>query len=663
MARTTGLNNASYNFEVAFGAPFDARMLCPTKADLYGGDGTTMPNPYVGMLASVTNDPTESNNGVYILVDLSGGNVESAWKRIDGKLQNFEVTTNDLGQSVLRITEINGSSSDDNVFDVLISDIAADGAQGFQGDAGAQGFQGADGVGAQGFQGAEGVGAQGFQGDTGPQGNDGQGVQGFQGERGFQGDTGAQGFQGADGVGAQGFQGDTGTGAQGFQGDTGPQGNDGQGVQGFQGERGFQGETGPQGFQGDTGAQGDLGAQGFQGDTGAQGDLGAQGFQGDTGTGAQGFQGDTGTGAQGFQGDTGAQGFQGTDGTSGNQIYNSAYDNVAGLTTVYDVGGVSAGTAVTDLDNDSNTISHILDLIFFPSVCPTTSNPSVGLSDNVSNLQVIGDSINISFTTTADGGQITNQDGTNQGVYAGDLSTSTISGPGITGSESLVVTSPYGIADYSLSSYSVQAGSQTWTLTGNFTQGPMPLNTNGGDCTSIQYAGGSDTDTTSFEGVYPVFRGTSQSYTAGQADSVWTSNNGSITDLTATGAWEAIADLTQSNPTSSLITTVNNNLDSNGLFSFTTSSTQSEGFPVEQTFSEGTAGSPPRHRFAIPSAYITAGDIYGFAPGAGGGSWFVISQWNTYSVTLTINGSAVAYTIYERSGTDAGPTKFRITFS
>ena len=158
MARSTGLNNASYNFEVQYGSSFDARMRCEKKEDLWGADGVSMPNPYTGMIAAVydANDPAD--NGFYILVDLSGGLQESSWKKIDGKITNFEVTTGEAGgayagQSVIRITESNGGAPDD-IWEVPVSDIAAEGAQGFQGEVGAQGN---DGFGAQGFQGAPGA--------------------------------------------------------------------------------------------------------------------------------------------------------------------------------------------------------------------------------------------------------------------------------------------------------------------------------------------------------------------------------------------------------------------------------------------------------------------------------------------------------------------------
>ena len=83
MSRTNGLLPISANFEPQVAGPFDARMICDTKADLLlattweANDGGHY--AYVGMLVTVYGDTTPANNGVYRLAALpytSAGNWE-----------------------------------------------------------------------------------------------------------------------------------------------------------------------------------------------------------------------------------------------------------------------------------------------------------------------------------------------------------------------------------------------------------------------------------------------------------------------------------------------------------------------------------------------------------------------------------------------------------
>jgi len=341
-------------------------------------------------------------------------------------------------------------------------------------------------------------------------------------------------------------------------------------------------------------------------------------------------------------------------GGGGDQIYISQVPD--GTPTPEDVGGIDQGTLPENIGDGTYTLSEVIDQLLWPAICPTppSGQPNVSLSDNVGPLELIGDTINISFTTGATLGQFSNST-----TYAGDVTGATLTGAGST-NETLITTPPTGIADYTLNNYVVASGVQSWTLSGTFDQGPIPNDNLGNPCPDIQYLGGSDSASVNLEGVYPAFRGTSASYSAGAVASTWDST--SITDLIATGNWETLIDLPQNpNGNSNLISTVNDNLsDGSGYFSFASGSTQSEGFPVQQAYTEGTGATPPRHRFAVPNN-ITVDSIYGY--NSFSDSWYLVSSWSQYSVTLTINGSTVNYTIYERAGTDAGPTKFRVTFS
>lgn len=86
MARNFGIASISTQYEVKVKGPFDARMLVPTKADLYADDTWSWVQVYKGMIVSVANDPDENNNGVYILKDGSdyGYLQENAWAKLAG---------------------------------------------------------------------------------------------------------------------------------------------------------------------------------------------------------------------------------------------------------------------------------------------------------------------------------------------------------------------------------------------------------------------------------------------------------------------------------------------------------------------------------------------------------------------------------------------------
>lgn len=80
--RVRGDFSIATNYEVKRNAPFDARMLAGTKADLT--DPTQWESPitmYAGMIVAVVNDEIESNNGVYILKRLPFV-TESNWEKL-----------------------------------------------------------------------------------------------------------------------------------------------------------------------------------------------------------------------------------------------------------------------------------------------------------------------------------------------------------------------------------------------------------------------------------------------------------------------------------------------------------------------------------------------------------------------------------------------------
>lgn len=77
-----GDNIIATNYEVKRNAPFDARMLRSTKADLTNPESWESPvTMYAGMIVAVINDEIESNNGIYILKRLPF-TTSANWKKL-----------------------------------------------------------------------------------------------------------------------------------------------------------------------------------------------------------------------------------------------------------------------------------------------------------------------------------------------------------------------------------------------------------------------------------------------------------------------------------------------------------------------------------------------------------------------------------------------------
>lgn len=313
--------------------------------------------------------------------------------------------------------------------------------------------------------------------------------------------------------------------------------------------------------------------------------------------------------------------------------WSSAYDQVSALSAQWgggtydsnlgssiamteDVGGLTSGTTVASLTGSS--FSQLFDSLLFPTVNPVVgSNNSTGLSDNVSGLQTIGATINITLTTTASLGTLS-LNGVTQDVYAGDVTAAAISGPNSTSYNPSVGPGGTDIANQVVTGHVVTEGTNQWSMTTTFGEGPMPLDSAGNDFPSIRFAaGGTKSNSTSFEGVYPIRLGL------------------------ATGS---------------------SNFEDRSLTSHS-----SNNIEVSQDYTETAS---LRHRIAIPNDMIDSSTV----------GW---QQWNTVSssysdiaassftassVTETIEGNTVNYTLYTKTGPPgggdvSGQPIYRITFS
>ena len=297
---------------------------------------------------------------------------------------------------------------------------------------------------------------------------------------------------------------------------------------------------------------------------------------------------------------------------------NNYTSNLAdGITMTEDVGGMPSGTAVSDL-TDIKTYDQLFDTILFPTSYPTASQPSTSLSDNVSNLQTIGATIDMILNTTANLGNIS-LNGVSQGQYAGNVIAASITG------ESGTYTLGFGpqgnaIDNQPVNNFVVQIGTNSWTLTTTFDNGPMPLDSTGADYPSLQYSSGTKTNSTSFEGVYPIKLG---------------------------------------------LESGNNNFENRALLSHTASLNQ---LTCSQDYPE--VGGGIRHRIGISDAMI-AGRTVGFQqynPVSGSYADLDASEFTSAQTQFTIEGAAVNYTVYTKAspaggGDVNGLPLYRIKFS
>ncbi len=207
----------------------------------------------------------------------------------------------------------------------------------------------------------------------------------------------------------------------------------------------------------------------------------------------------------------------GAGGGSGSDVYVSSILPDT-LKIPFDIGGFEQGTTVSQLNNANRTFSEMFDVLLFPTIEPTFTNPFATLtSTGLQALYIIGSFQTFTLTTGANPGFLSNADGNPfggytapAGPYAGQLLQAFITGattPVLTrsGTPSQPV-----ISNPTVSSYEVEQGKNTWTLNLNFDVGPIPLLfPSGAQDLTDQYLGGSASKSISFEGVFPYFLGRS----------------------------------------------------------------------------------------------------------------------------------------------------------
>tara|TARA_B110000902_G_C14262357_1_gene570246 strand:+ start:717 stop:2189 length:1473 start_codon:yes stop_codon:yes gene_type:complete len=170
------------------------------------------------------------------------------------------------------------------------------------------------------------------------------------------------------------------------------------------------------------------------------------------------------------------------------------------------VGGFNTVDTVAGLNG--LTQNQMWDKLLFPTVNPVGSGVSVTLNDPY-NLEEAQSVITMSLTTSASDGTLSNP----SGPWSGNINAAIIddisAGGATIAQQVLTVSAPDTISNLSYPNYSVVLGENKFRLTGSFDQGPMPQDSTGADYPGAQFPAGDKTNTTAFEGVWPIYLGTS----------------------------------------------------------------------------------------------------------------------------------------------------------
>lgn len=292
---------------------------------------------------------------------------------------------------------------------------------------------------------------------------------------------------------------------------------------------------------------------------------------------------------------------------SDDDTYTSALPPATEVPTT--VGGITSGTTALDLDGLSQ--NQMWDKLLFPTVNPTASQPSASLS-GISGLKIIGSSQSFTLNTGANQGTLSNP----SGVYAGNVTAASISGPG--GPYTLNVGPGATDIDNQAITHTAVEGTSgnSWTLTVTFDAGPMPLDSTGANFASLQFTGGNKTASRSFEGVHPYFLG----------------NVGGTFDQASLVSHSAGTSVT------------------------------SNVIQADQGYGEdGNAGL--YHRISLPDTMVDGRTIQVWQYSTVSTQYAeATSAWVLSTETRTIEGQPVSYSLLTKSGSEGGSNLYRIKF-
>jgi hypothetical protein len=208
---------------------------------------------------------------------------------------------------------------------------------------------------------------------------------------------------------------------------------------------------------------------------------------------------------------------------------------------------IPSGTTFTN-----KTFPEMMDLMLYPELDPTLTNPSNTFSISPSGLREIGETIaTITLSATFNKGSISPAYGTT-GFRSGDPNNYVYTGTGATDNASTALTDTE-----TVSSYTVLQGSNSWTGAVAYNAGPQPLTSKGNNFSSPLSAGTTSAITRTITGVYPAFATTSaigtltkqslQSMTTYIQVSMVAETGGNKQTIDIPVAWSAITGLQQFN--------------------------------------------------------------------------------------------------------------------
>jgi len=322
----------------------------------------------------------------------------------------------------------------------------------------------------------------------------------------------------------------------------------------------------------------------------------------------------------------------GAGGGSGSNVYVSSIlpDTIEIPDTI---GGFEQGTTVSQLNNANRTFSEMFDVLLFPTIEPTFTDPFATLtSTGLQALYIIGSSQTFTLTTGANPGFLSNANGgpfagytAPAGPYAGQLL-----GAFITGATTPVLTisgtaSQPVISNPTVSNYEVVQGTldNTWTLNLDFDGGPIPLLfPSGAQDLTDRYLGGSASKSISIEGVFPYFLGLSS------------------------GA---------------------NNYDTGTLVSYSAGTSINNGIQCNQNYDETAT---IRHRIELPTDMVDGGTIqvWEFRTDTETYQNPNTFTWTETTVTRNIDAGGgvtvpgISYTRLTKNGPTTGPVNYRVVF-